>query len=119
MADDPWNAAELELITRGRATGKPHRVRVWFAQEDGVLWLRTDERTPDWLKNLEAHPDCVVRIGGREREARYERVEGRDDALRHLVDLWRAKYGTEWVQPWYVETGREPVRLRLQGSALD
>jgi deazaflavin-dependent oxidoreductase (nitroreductase family) len=114
LADALAREEELELVTRGRRTGRPHRVRVWFAHDDGVLWLRADERTPDWLRNLRRHPDCTVRIGGRDLTARYERPADPDAALRKLVDLWRAKYGAEWVQPWYVEKGREPVLLRLQ-----
>ena len=78
-----------------------------------MLWLRADERTPDWLANLRAHPDCRVRIERREVAARYERPDDRERALKRLVDLWREKYGADWVQPWYVERGREPVLLRL------
>lgn len=90
-------------------------MRLWFAHENDVLWLRTDELTPDWLLNLRAHPSCTAKIGEHELAARYEPIEDRDAALKHLVELWRAKYGAEWVQPWYVEKGREPVRLRIEG----
>ena len=114
MPNDPWATEELELGTRGRRTGRPHSVKVWFAHEDGVLWLRADEREPDWLRNLRADPVCTVRIGDLELRARYEPVDDGDAALRHLVTLWRAKYGPEWVQDWYVEKGREPVSLRLE-----
>jgi hypothetical protein len=93
-----------------------HRVTVWFAHEDGVLWLRADESEPDWLRNLKAHAECAVRIGQQELAARYEPIDDRDAALRHVVTLWRAKYGPEWVQDWYVERGREPVRLRIFGA---
>ena len=111
--DDLWRTEELALTTRGRRTARQHIATVWFAHDDGVLWLRADEHEPDWLLNLKTHPDCVVRIGGRDLAARYEPVPDRDAALRRLVALWREKYGAEWVQDWYVETGREPVRLRL------
>lgn len=111
------DAEELELRTRGRRTGRIHALRVWFAHEDDVLWLRTDVRAPDWLRNLRAHPECVVRVDGHELSARYEPVEDPDAALKHLVALWRAKYGPEWVQDWYVERGREPVRLRIVDPA--
>jgi len=117
VRDDPWAADELELVTRGRRSGKPHAVKAWFAYENGVLWLRADEREPDWLRNLRAHADCTVRIGDFEVAARYEPTADRDAALRHLVTLWRAKYGSEWVQDWYVEHGREPVTLRITGPA--
>lgn len=113
MIDPLAEAEELELRTRGRRTGRIHAVRLWFAHKDGLLWLRADERTPDWLRNLRKHPECSVRIGDQELSARYERPVDRDAALRTLVDLWRAKYGAEWVQPWYVEKGREPVLLRI------
>jgi hypothetical protein len=111
-------AEELELRTRGRRTGRSHRVRLWFAHEDGVLWLRTDEREPDWLLNLKADPACAVDIEGHRLATRYEPTPDRDVALRHLVELWRAKYGADWVQDWYVEKGREPVSLRIEDPAL-
>lgn len=113
MTDPLTEAEDLELRTRGRRTGRSHSVRVWFAHADGVLWLRADERPPDWLRNLWAHHECAVRIADREFAARYEPPADRDAALRTLVELWREKYGAEWVQPWYVEKGREPVLLRL------
>lgn len=104
---------ELQLRTRGRRTGRERSVRVWFAREGDVLWLRTDERTPEWLLNLRAHPECAVTIGDRELAARYEPVDDPAGALRHVVEMWREKYGPEWVQDWYIEKGREPVRLVL------
>lgn len=113
LADALREEEELELRTRGRRIGRIHSVRLWFAYEDGLLWLRADERAPDWLRNLRAHPECAVRVGGHELAARYEPVDDRERALRHLVALWRSKYGPDWVQDWYVERGREPVRLSL------
>lgn len=104
---------ELTLITRGRRTGREHRVKVWYAREGDLLWLRTDERLPDWYLNLQGQQRCRVLIEGEEREGLLERSDTPDADLRHLVELWRAKYGPEWVQDWYVEKGRTPVRLRL------
>jgi deazaflavin-dependent oxidoreductase (nitroreductase family) len=108
-------AEELELITTGRRTGKPHAVTVWFAYHDGSVWLRTD-RDADWLRNLERDPRCRIRVAGIERGARREPVADESAALRRLVDVWRAKYGQEWVADWYVERGRVPVRLVLESG---
>jgi hypothetical protein len=78
-----------------------------------MLWLRADDDT-DWLANLRHEPECAVTIADREMAARYEPVTGdRNAALRHVVELWRAKYGLDWVQDWWFERGREPVRLRI------
>jgi hypothetical protein len=123
-------ADELELVTTGRASGRPHRVRLQFAYEDGLVWLRTGERPPapdasgvrrrdsadratDWLRNLEHDPRCRVHIDRAELEARYEPSVDPAGDLRRAVDLLRAKYGPEWVADWYVDMGRIPVKLRL------
>lgn len=110
-------AEELELMTRGRRTGRPHSVTLWFAYADGVLWLRTDQRPdgrgPDWYKNLLRDPWCRIRIDGHELAGTFEPVDDREAGLRHLVELWRAKYGAMWVSDWYVERGRLPVKVRL------
>lgn len=106
-------AEELELITTGRRSGKPHRVRVWFAYDGAAIWLRTD-RAADWLRNLEREPRCRIRVDGLERGATREAVADESAALLRLIDLWRAKYGQEWVADWYVERGRLPVRLALE-----
>lgn len=52
-------------------------------------------------------------LGDRAVEARYEPSTDPLGDIRRLVELWRAKYGAEWVQDWYVEKGRVPVKLRL------
>ena len=103
-------AEELEVITTGRRSGDAHAVKVWFAYDAGVVWLRTD-RDADWLRNLDSEPRCRIRAGGIEGTARREAVADEAAALPGLVDLWRAKYGAEWVADWYVERGRVPVRL--------
>jgi hypothetical protein len=124
------DAEELELVTTGRVTGRPHTVRLRFAHDDGVVWVRTGERpsapdasgvrrrsrpdrTSDWLRNLESDPQARVRIAGAEFPARYEPSADPPADLRKAVDLLRAKYGAEWVGDWYLEAGRVPVKLRL------
>ena len=126
------DAEELELVTTGRVTGRPHTVRLRFAYDDGVVWLRTGERpsapdasgvrrrsksdrTSDWLRNLERDPDARVRIADVELPARYEPSADPPADLRRAVDLLRAKYGPEWVGDWYLEAGRVPVKLRISG----
>ena len=127
-------AAELELVTTGRVSGLPHSVRLRFAHDDGVIWLRTGERpsapdasgvrrrresdrTTDWLRNLERDPEARVRIADSELQARYEPSADPPGDLRRAVDLLRAKYGAEWVGDWYLDAGRIPVKLRLRDRA--
>jgi hypothetical protein len=106
-------AEEVVLITRGRSTGRPHQATVWCALEDGVVWLRTDHDS-DWYLNLRRDRHCRIRARGIEVAATNEPIADEAAALRHVVELFRAKYGAEWVSDWYVERGRAPVRLRLE-----
>jgi hypothetical protein len=106
-------AEEIVLITRGRKTGRSHETTTWFAFEEGTIWLRTDH-TADWYRNLQRDPHAGIRVGSRELAARSEPIADEATALRHVVDLFRAKYGAEWVSDWYVERGRAPVRLRVE-----
>jgi hypothetical protein len=106
-------AEEIVLITRGRKTGRPHEATMWCAYENGGVWLRTD-RTSDWHRNLLRDPRCRIRVGATEVGAVKEPIDDEAAALRHVVALFRAKYGVEWVGDWYVERGRTPVRLRLE-----
>ena len=121
---------EVELVTTGRLTGRPHTVRLQFAYDGAFIWLRTGERppaadasgvrrrdaaerTPDWLRNLQQDPLAHIRIGTAELEARYEPSREPLADLRRTVELLRDKYGADWVADWYVEMGRIPVKLRL------
>jgi hypothetical protein len=106
-------AEEIELITRGRRTGRPHTVRLWSAFDDGILWLRSDADA-DWYQNLRADPSCRVRVDGLELEGVHEPSGDATTDLHRLVALWREKYGNEWVGDWYVERGRIPVRVRVR-----
>ena len=103
-------------MTIGRRTGRPHTVTLWSAYQDGALWLRTDDDA-DWYRNLLADPRCRVRFSAHEVEGRYEPIADHEQGLRQLIDLWRKKYGHEWVADWYVERGRIPLRVRIVNGA--
>jgi hypothetical protein len=123
-------ADELELVTTGRLSGRTHTVRLRFAYDDGVVWLRTgerpsapdasgvrrrtkSERETDWLRNLEHDPHARVRIADAEIPAIYEPSADPAADLRRAVELLRQKYGSDWVADWYLELGRISVKLRL------
>lgn len=52
------------LTTTGRTTGNPHRIEMWFAAENGNVYLLSGGRdTSDWVKNLQANPNVTVELG--------------------------------------------------------
>lgn len=68
-----WSRAEGEqycyLTTRGRLTGRPHRIEIWFAIDgETVYMLSGGGEGSDWVKNLRRDPAVVVEVGS----GRYE-----------------------------------------------
>lgn len=59
--DRHWNC---KLTARGRKSGEPRTVTIWFALGDGKVFLTGDAKGPNWLRNARAHPDVTVQIGG-------------------------------------------------------
>jgi deazaflavin-dependent oxidoreductase (nitroreductase family) len=51
------------LTTRGRVSGRPHEIEIWFALDDGTLYLLSGGRgRSDWVRNLRAEPAVTVRV---------------------------------------------------------
>jgi deazaflavin-dependent oxidoreductase (nitroreductase family) len=51
------------LTTRGRVTGRPHEIEIWFAQRGSTIYMLSGGgRSADWVKNLLASPEVEVRI---------------------------------------------------------
>ena len=92
------------LTTTGRLSGRPHRIEIWFAFADGIVYLLSGDRDrSDWVRNLIASPEVTLEIGGDVREARARVVvSGTDEdalARRLLVNRYQPGYGedlTEW-----------------------
>jgi len=51
------------LTTRGRVSGRPHEIEIWFALDGGTLYLLSGggDRS-DWVRNLRADPSVTVRL---------------------------------------------------------
>jgi deazaflavin-dependent oxidoreductase (nitroreductase family) len=91
---DPADLPFCYLTTTGRRTGRPHRIEIWFALQEGVVYLLSGGRDrSDWVRNLMISPDVTLTIGERTRTTRARVVEAgtEEDALarRLLVEKYR------------------------------
>lgn len=80
------------LKTIGRRSGEPHTIEIWFARQNGNLYLLSGGGdAADWVRNLRKTPAVQVRIGTLTVVARAREVTApEEDALaRRLLD---AKY---------------------------
>jgi deazaflavin-dependent oxidoreductase (nitroreductase family) len=91
------------LTTRGRVTGRPHRIEIWFAVDGDTLYLLSGGRErSDWVKNLRTTPPVTVELGREAFAGRARIVEDpdEDERARTLVhDKYAGSYGgdlTRW-----------------------
>jgi deazaflavin-dependent oxidoreductase (nitroreductase family) len=106
------------LTTTGRRTGSPHTIEIWFAADEGSLYLLSGggDRS-DWVRNLQADPAATVRVADQDLRVR-ARVRlmaspERDAAIEAL----HRKYGRQvsataedWRRSAYI------VALDVEGS---
>src|SRR5947207_354101 len=73
----------LYLTTKGRVSGTPHRIEIWFALSGATAYLLSGggERS-DWVRNLRADPSVRVRIGDRDLTATARVVDPATEAAR-------------------------------------
>lgn len=50
------------LTTRGRLSGRPHEIEIWFGVQKDSIYLMAGNHNSDWVKNLLKDPSVTVRI---------------------------------------------------------
>jgi deazaflavin-dependent oxidoreductase (nitroreductase family) len=50
------------LTTKGRVSGRPHKIEIWFGIHGNTLYLLSGSRESDWVRNLLKEPTVTVRI---------------------------------------------------------
>ncbi|MEX0785674.1 MAG: nitroreductase family deazaflavin-dependent oxidoreductase [Dehalococcoidia bacterium] len=106
MAVDLGPFAELDycyLTTKGRRSGQPHEIEIWFAIEGQTLYLLSGGGDgSDWVKNLRRTPEVSLRLGESSFEGRAGVVEDADEdelARRLLFEKYQAGYSGD-LEDW-------------------
>ena len=85
--DRHWNC---RLTTRGRKSGEPRTVTIWYALGDGKIFLTGDKKGPHWLRNARDFVDAEKVGGLRHLVVRYEDlIRDREDDHPELARLMR------------------------------
>jgi deazaflavin-dependent oxidoreductase (nitroreductase family) len=101
----------LYLTTRGRRSGRPRRIEIWFTRHQGRHYLVAEHGLrAQWVLNVLADPAVRARVGGRTFRARARVVNPqRERALtRAIRRLSEAKYG--WGRGLVVEIAPAAAR---------
>ena len=97
-ARDPFVDQEYcYLTTRGRVSGRPHTIEIWFGVAGSTLYMLSGGRErSDWVKNVQQSPEVSVRIGERyfSGPARVVDPGSEEDALarRLLLEKYQPRY---------------------------
>jgi deazaflavin-dependent oxidoreductase (nitroreductase family) len=102
----------LYLTTRGRKSGLPREIEIWFTELGGRYYVIAEYATSQWLRNLQACPDVEVRIAEERFSASARVITAGSDPVLHksVQQVSRAKYG--WGEGVVVELA--PVSIRQE-----
>ncbi len=100
---NPDREPYLYLSTRGRRSGLPREIEIWFTQSDGRFYVIAEYSTSHWVQNLRLYPKVQVRLTGKSfaANARVLSPETEPELHRAVQDLSRKKYG--WGEGLIVE----------------
>jgi deazaflavin-dependent oxidoreductase (nitroreductase family) len=76
------------LTTRGRLSGRPHEIEIWFGVADGRMYLLSGGMDrADWVRNIRRTPAVTVRIGAETRPGQGRIVDdpAEDAVARRLL----------------------------------
>ena len=87
------------LTTRGRVTGTPHTIEIWFADTDHTVYMLSGGRDrSDWVRNILANGEASIRIGNDELSGVGRVVEDADEqriARRTVFEKYQPGYGSD------------------------
>jgi deazaflavin-dependent oxidoreductase (nitroreductase family) len=99
----------LYLTTRGRRTGLPREIEIWFTRFEGRFYVIAEHsERARWVQNLRADPRAGVRVGQRRFRARARMVDARKEPglAREIRARSTRKYG--WGDGLIVELASAP-----------
>lgn len=95
----------VQLTVRGRKSGKPHAVKIWFAIENGKVYVTSGRGLgAQWIKNLQKNPDVTLQIGTTKLQGTALWREGQS-VRADIFPLFLRKYLRarlfSWILGWY------------------
>jgi len=93
----------LYLTTRGRKSGLPREIEIWFTYRARRFYLIAEYPASSWVQNLGAEPKAQVRVAEQRftARARFVSAEGEPELHRAIAGLSAEKYG--WGEGTIVE----------------
>jgi len=96
-------AQYLYLTTKGRRSGLPREIEIWFTWHQGRYYVIAEYCTSRWVQNLQADPRVQVRLGENifDATARVILAEREPELQSAVEQLSQKKYG--WGEGLVIE----------------
>lgn len=92
----------MYLTTRGRRSGLPREIEIWFVSLGNHFYVVAEYPTSNWVLNIRADPQVRIRIAEQEFSGKARIITGSEAALRRQVQARsHEKYG--WGEGLVVE----------------
>ena len=93
----------IYLTTKGRKTGRPHTVELWFALAEGRVYLSHEGERTDWMKNSTKESAVSIRIDGVASAANVRVAEGsaRELGKKALYEKYYGGASKEVIDDWF------------------
>lgn len=104
---------QLRLTTRGRKSGQPRTVTIWFVAPDArrVLVQHVSRKPAQWFRNLQQDPNVTVDFGDGPIARRALPITDADQ-IREVLRLIGRKYRLAWLIR-LLGWGSQPVAAEL------
>ncbi len=103
VADEKY----IYLTTRGRKTGNPHTVELWFALAEKKIYLSHEGAFTDWMKNILEDARVKFKIGKIPFEGNARIAEGAEALRLGKHALYLKYYGEaneDTINDWFSES---------------
>jgi deazaflavin-dependent oxidoreductase (nitroreductase family) len=81
----------IVLTHYGRKSGKPYDVVIWFVIEGERMFLGTANKSRNWVRNVMAKPNVVIKAGGENFIATVREI-AEPSLQEHVMGLVQSKY---------------------------
>lgn len=96
------NNHTLQLVHKGRKSGKSYEVTIWFLVEGATLYLVTASLQRQWPRNLGVNPGVTLKIADQTFTGKAEQITD-ESGRAHVTDLVGRKY---WYALPYIRVFR-------------
>jgi hypothetical protein len=103
LADEKY----IHLTTRGRKTGNPHTVELWFAMAGKKIYLSHEGAYTDWMKNILEDGRVDFKIGEVHLKGKARIAEGGEvfELGKHALYLkYYGKADEDTIDDWFSES---------------